>query len=243
MLSNLRVIAVVSVCLLLPVELSAQMSFKKVEARTAYGKAEEGKKGKLIVSGDVIRFVKDNERDEYFSIPSDAVTEVFYSRNSGRRMKTAIIGGVVFLPILLTGFMKGKKHYMTLSFDDGGDIVGAVEFKLDKKNYRGILRSVEQVSHTELVFDQEGIKDEKETVASRSGTQNNSQAILEISSEPKGAEIEIDGAFAGTTPRTKRLNPGEYKIKISRNGYKTWEKKVRVTANEEFPLSVQLEKK
>ena len=24
---------------------------------------------------------------------------------------------------------------MTLSFDDGGDIVGAVEFKLDKKNY------------------------------------------------------------------------------------------------------------
>ena len=135
MLSNLRIIAVVSVCLLLPVELSAQMSFKKVEARTAYGKAEEGKKGKLIVSGDAIRFVKEkNESDEYFSIPSDAITEVFYSRNAGRRMKTAIIGGIVFAPMLLTGFMKGKKHYMTLSFDDGGDIVGAVEFKLDKKN-------------------------------------------------------------------------------------------------------------
>jgi hypothetical protein len=68
-------------------------------------------------------------------------------------------------------------------------------------------------------------------------------AILDISSEPRNAEIEIDGVFAGTTPRTKRLDPGEYKIKISRNGYKTWEKKVRVTANEEFPLSVQLEKK
>jgi len=59
---------VVSVRLLLPVELSAQMSFKKVEARTAYGKAEEGKKGKLIVSRSVIRFVKEkNERDEYFT--------------------------------------------------------------------------------------------------------------------------------------------------------------------------------
>jgi len=131
---------------------------------------------------------------------------------------------------------------MTLSFDDGGDIVGAVEFKLDKKNYRGILRSIEQVSDTELVFDQEGIKDEKETVASRSGGQNN-MAILEISSEPKDAEIEIDGVFAGTTPRTKRLDPGEYKIKISRNGYKSWEKKIKVEAEEEFPLSVQLEKK
>ncbi len=243
MLSNLRVIAVVSVCLLLPVELSAQMSFKKVEARTGYGRAEEGNKGKLLVSGDVIRFVKEkNERDEYFSIPSDAITEVFYSRNAGRRMKTAIIGGIIFAPMLLTGFMKGKKHYVTLSFDDGGDIVGAVEFKLDKKNYRGILRAVEQVSHTELVFDQEGIKDEKETVASRSGAQSN-MAVLDIKSEPKDAEIEIDGTFAGTTPRTKKLEPGEHKIKITRNGYKSWEKKIKVEAEEEFPLSVQLEKK
>ncbi len=242
MLHSLKVLVVVSVCLLLPAELSAQMSFKKVEVRTTYGKAEEGKKGKLIVSGDVIRFVKNNERDEYFSIPSDAVTEIFYSRASGRRMKTAIIGGIIFLPLAFTGFMKGKKHYMTLSFDDGADIVGAVEFKLDKKNYRGILRSIEQVSDTELVFDQEGIKDEKETVASRSGGQSN-MAVLDIKSEPKDAEIEIDGVFAGTTPRTKRLAPGEYKIKISRNGYKSWEKKIIVEAEEEFPLSVQLEKK
>jgi len=243
MLSNLRVFAVVSVCLLLPVELCAQMSFKKVEARTAYGRAEEGKKGKLIVDGNSIRFVKEkNERDEYFAIPSDAVTEIFYSRISGRRMKTAIIGGIVFLPLAFTGFMKGKKHYMTLSFDDGSDIVGAVEFKLDKKNYRGILRAVEQVSDVDLVFDQEGIKDEKETVASRSDVPSN-MAVLDISSEPRDAEIEIDGTFAGTTPRTKRLNPGEYKIKISRNGYKNWERKIKVEANEEFPLSVQLEKK
>jgi hypothetical protein len=237
MFSNLRVIAVVSVCLLLPAEMFAQMTFKKVEARTAYGKAEEGKKGKLIVSGDVIRFMKDNERDEYFTIPSDAVTEVFYSRVSGRRIKTAI-----FLTGPLGLFLKGKKHYMTLSFDDGGDIVGAVEFKLDKKNYRGILRAVEQVSDTDLVFDQEGIKDEKETVASRSGAQSN-MAVLDISSEPKDAEIEIDGTFAGTTPRIKMLEPGEHKIKITRNGYKKWEKKIKVEAEEEFPLSVQLEKK
>ena len=236
------VAAGVVVCLLLPADLSAQMSFKKVELRTTYGKAEEGKKGKLIVDGESIRFVKDNERDEYFAIPSDAVTEVFYSRVSGRRMKTAIIGGIIFLPLAFTGFMKGKKHYMTLSFDDGGDIVGAVEFKLDKNNYRGILRAVEQVSHTELVFDQEGIKDEKETVASRSDVPSN-MAVLDISSEPRDAEIEIDGMFAGTTPRTKRLNPGEYKIKISRNGYKNWERKITVEAEEEFPLSVQLEKK
>ncbi len=236
---NLKALAAgVVVCLLLPAGLSAQMTFDKVEGRTAYGSAEEGNKGKLIVDGDFIKFVKKNERDEYFSIPSDAVTDVFYSRVSGRRIKTAI-----FLTGPLGLFLKGKKHYMTLSFDDGEDIVGAVEFKLDKKNYRGILRAVEQVSDVDLVFDQEGIKDEKETVASRSGAQNSNQAVLVISSEPRDAEIEIDGMFAGTTPRTKRVDPGEYKIKITRNGYKNWERKIKVEADEEFPLSVQLEKK
>ena len=91
MLRNLKALAAgVVVCLLLPAGLSAQMKFDKVEGRTAYGGAEEGNKGKLIVDGDLIRFVKKNERDEYFSIPSDAVTDVFYSRVSGRRIKTAI---------------------------------------------------------------------------------------------------------------------------------------------------------
>ena len=131
---------------------------------------------------------------------------------------------------------------MTLSFDDGGDIVGAVEFKLDKKNYRGVMRAVEQVSGVELVFDQEGIKDEKETVASRSGGAAVDVAVMVINSNPEGAEIEIDGAFSGTTPRTKRLDPGEYKIKLIMNGYKSWERKIRVEAGEAIPIAVQLQK-
>ena len=67
-------------------------------------------------------------------------------------------------------------------------------------------------------------------------------AVMEINSNPKGAEIEIDGAFAGTTPRTKRLGPGEYKIKITINGYKSWERDIRVEAGEEIPIAVELQK-
>ena len=228
----------ISVWLFSPVELSAQMSFNKVEGRTAYGRAKEGRKGTLIVDSDSIRFVSNkNPSETYFSIPSDAISDVFYSRVSGRRIKTAI-----FLTGPLGLFLKGKKHYMTLSFDDGGDIVGAVEFKLDKKNYRGVMRAVEQVSGVDLVFDQEGIKDDKETVASRSAGSAAEVAVMEINSNPKGAEIEIDGAFAGTTPRTKRLGPGEYKIKITINGYKSWERKIRVEAGEEIPIAVELQK-
>ena len=105
-----------------------------------------------------------------------------------------------------------------------------------------LFKAIEQVSGVDLVFDQEGIKDEEETVASRSGGVP-TDAILEISSVPEGAEIEIEGAFAGTKPRTKRLSPGEYKIKITKSGYKSWERKIQVAAQEEIPLAVELERK
>jgi hypothetical protein len=224
-------------CLLLPANVAAQTTFDQVEGRSGYGLAEEGDKGKLLIDRNSIRFVKRNEQDEYFSIPSDAVEQLVYSRVAGRRVKTAI-----FITGPLGLFLKGKKHYLTLSFDDGEDIVGAVEFKLDKNNYRGILRAVEQVTGTTLEFDQEGIKGEEETVASRDDSRSN-VAILDISSEPRNAEIEIDGVFAGTTPRSKKLDPGEYKIKITMRDYESWERKVTVEAGEEFPLSVQLEQK
>lgn len=238
MSSTFRTAAVVvMICLLVPAGLSAQMKFEKVEARTSFGTAEEGNKGKLIIDANSIKFVKKNEKEEYFSIPNDAVTEVFYSRVSGRRVKTAI-----FVTGGLGLFLKGKKHYMTLAFNDGDDMVGAVELKLDKKNYRGILRAAEQVTGAGIQFDQEGIKDEKESFATSSSAAQNDMAVVDISSEPRNAEIEIDGAFAGTTPRSKKLKPGEYKIKIALNGYKSWEKKIVVDSDEEFPISVQLEK-
>ena len=84
---------------------------------------KEEEDGKLVVSTSSIWFVH-NRRMRDFSVPVEAVTKVFY-----------------------------KNHYMTISFNDGKDLVGAAEFKLDKKNYRGVLRAVEEVTDTELLAD------------------------------------------------------------------------------------------
>jgi len=162
---------------------------------------------------------------------------LFYSRVSGRRIKTAIF---IALPLL---FSKGKKHYMTLTFDDGGSLVGAVEFKLHKSNYRGTLHAVEQVSGVSLKFDQEGVSAEQEGIAASGAADSATQATVDFNTNPEGAEIEINGAYAGTTPRSKTLGPGEYKIKFTKNGYRKWEKKIQFEAGETFPLMVELEKK
>ena len=212
----------------------SQASFKKVELRTTFGSAEQGNHGQLVVSARSVQFAKKSGA-EYFSIPTDAVTEIFYSRVSGRRIGAAILVS----PLLL--LTKGRKHYLTLAFDDGSDLVGAVEFQLHKSNYRGTLRSIEQVTGLEMLYDQEGIKATKQTVASRRS--NSSQAVVEISSDPEGAEVEIDGAFVGSTPRSRSLTPGKHTIKLHKKGYKDREYNVVVEAGETMDISAELESK
>lgn len=238
-MTNLRLVATFVLLVLChsSVKLFAQMHFDKVEVRTSYGKAKEGTKGKFLIDHEFIRFVGKNGRDEYFSIPSNAVTELFYSRVSGRRIKTAI----ALSPLLL--FSKGKKHFMTISFNDGEKTVGAAEFKLDKRNYRGILRAIEQVSDVQLEFDQEGIKDEKETVAARDYSDSHmTSATLEISSTPDDAEIQIDGILVGMSPSTEKISAGEHKIKVLKKGYAPWERTVKVEAGERLEIKAELER-
>lgn len=68
-----------------------------------------------------------------------------------------------------------------------------------------------------------------------------SSAKLQVSSEPSGADIEVDGNFMGSTPSTLELPPGDHTISIKKSGYKTWERKMRTTGGE-VKLNADLEK-
>jgi hypothetical protein len=56
-----------------------------------------------------------------------------------------------------------------------------------------------------------------------------------------GAEIEVDGAFVGTTPSTVEVTPGEHEIRITKSGYKTWQRKMKVSGGN-INVSPPLEK-
>jgi membrane protease subunit (stomatin/prohibitin family) len=49
---------------------------------------------------------------------------------------------------------------------------------------------------------------------------------VKITSEPAGAEIEVDGNYEGSTPSDLMLAPGEYIIRVARPGFKPWERRV-----------------
>ena len=59
---------------------------------------------------------------------------------------------------------------------------------------------------------------------------SSAQASVAIDSTPSGADIEIDGAFAGNTPSTVALTAGSHVISITKTGYGLWNKTLNVTA-------------
>lgn len=64
-------------------------------------------------------------------------------------------------------------------------------------------------------------------VASQSTPTN---AQLQITSNPAGGEISVDGNFVGNTPSELAVAAGVHTITISKNGYKPWERKLTVSS-------------
>jgi hypothetical protein len=53
------------------------------------------------------------------------------------------------------------------------------------------------------------------------------EATAEISSDPLGADIEIDGNFVGSTPSSVGIVAGEHTLRVSKSGYKKWERTLK----------------
>jgi hypothetical protein len=80
--------------------------------------------------------------------------------------------------------------------------------------------------------------------ASENNQQNPSPAVnLEVSSEPSGAEIYVDGVFNSSTPSKLSLTVGEHTIKVARPGFKDWERKIVVDARSLKTVNAILETK
>jgi len=52
---------------------------------------------------------------------------------------------------------------------------------------------------------------------------------LTLISTPDGAEIEVDGAFVGSTPSTITLASGDHTVRVSKKGYQPYEKNLRTS--------------
>jgi hypothetical protein len=111
--------------------------------------AKAGTGMKLYIDSDKIRLLKD--KVEVVVIPVAAVTEVSYGQDVHRRIGTAIGLAVVSLGVgALMALSKSKKHYVGITWDDGGK-KGGIAFQADKNDYRGVIAGIEGVTGKKAV--------------------------------------------------------------------------------------------
>lgn len=89
-------------------------------------------------------------------------------------------------------------------------------------------------------FNNEQSADEKYDESEQ--TEKTAKVIVQITSEPAGAEIYIDDKFVGSTPSKLNISPGEHKIRISRTGFKDWERSILIETESEPSFNAILEK-
>lgn len=71
---------------------------------------------------------------------------------------------------------------------------------------------------------------------------NNTVAISQdkFNVQAMGVTVEINGVAIGTTPGTFQVRPGLSKVRLSRDGYKDWERTVNLFDGQNFSVALQL---
>jgi hypothetical protein len=65
---------------------------------------------------------------------------------------------------------------------------------------------------------------------------------LVVTTEPEGARITVNGVGWGSSPaRIQYLEPGQKRIRVSKEGYAAVERVLQVDAGQRRTLSIQLE--
>ena len=92
-----------------------------------------------------------NDKADIAVIPVSDVTEISYGQDVHRRVGAAIGIGVFTLGLgALMLLSKSKKHFVGLTWDDGGK-KGGFAFQADKSDYRGLLAGLEGVTGKKAV--------------------------------------------------------------------------------------------
>jgi hypothetical protein len=160
-----------------------------------------GRGGKLDVNVDSVR-LNDGEK-----VALRAVKDSKGGGHVGAMTGTMVATSIVFFPAApLFLFMHGKDINIPKGTEITGYIAGNIP--LDQAKFQGAESAQARTASTATAAQ---------------------QTAVSILSTPGAADVEVDGKFVGNTPATLTLANGEHTVKVSKNGYKPWERALNVS--------------
>jgi hypothetical protein len=178
----------------------------------AQPKRRMGRGGKLDVNIDTLR-LKDGEK-----IALRAVKDNKGGGHVGAMTGAMVATGIVFFPAApLFLFMHGKDIDIPKGTEITDYVAGNISLEKSK-------------------FDSPA----QPGTSSQGSVLTSSQTAISITSIPPGADLEVDGKFVGNTPSSVSLASGEHAIKVTKKGYKAWERNLTASGGS-VNLNAELE--
>ena len=222
----------------------------------------------LTVTSDAITLaLKDSQK---VAIPPRSVTSLSYGQEAHRRVGTMVALAVLVAPVALFGlFHKTRLHYIGIQYTTPDGKTAGILLQGDKDDYRAILVALQgvtgvpvSVAEKDREFVPVGVKTEvtkgesEETSAAAKGAEAKAAASqpaastpaeapkgsVNISSNPSGADVSVDGEFVGNSPAALKLAPGKHTLIVKMAGYKDWSREITVYSGSEVQLAANLEK-
>jgi serine protease Do len=116
-----------------------------------------------------------------------------------------------------------------------GEVVGVNTMKIVEPDVTGINFSLASSEIADLVRTRFGTSLTQPTVPAAV------LATVTIISTPTGSDIEVDGVFLGNTPAELPLAVGERTLRVTKKGYKLWERRLQVVSGGKQTISADLE--
>jgi hypothetical protein len=178
----------------------------------AQPKRRMGRGGKLDVNIDTLR-LKDGEK-----IALRAVKDNRGGGHVGAMTGAMVATGIVFFPAApLFLFMHGKDIDIPKGTEITAYVAGNIPLEKSKFDLTAQSGTISQGSAL-----------------------TSSQTAISITSVPPGADLEVDGKFIGNTPSSMNLASGDHAIKVTKKGYKTWERNLTASGGS-VNLNAELE--
>lgn len=182
-------------------------------------KGRFGKGGKLDITIDSVRLISGEK------VALRAVKETKGGSHTGAMTGAMVATGLLFFPVApLFLFLKGNN----ITIPKGTEITAYVN------GDASLERSKFTPAKTEIPV--------PDATPASSALPDGTSGIS-VKSSPDGAEILVNGVYAGSTPSTLMLKPGEHLILIKKAGYVDWERTLTLVSGSSITIDAALEKK
>lgn len=176
-----------------------------------------GKGGKLDINIDSVRLISGEK------VPLRAVKETKGGGKTGAMTGAIVASSILFFPAApFFLLMKGKD----ITIPKGTEITAYINGDITLDPQKMMAGQTGQVS----------------TVGAVQTSNAVGMTGISVKSSPAGADIIVDGKFAGSTPSTLQLTSGEHTITVKKSGYASWERPLSLVAGSNITIDAALVK-